>query len=208
MVCRCESARIRIPRHPGPGSVVSSHTTVACPLRWVEQADRLAASHLQGEVVDRGEAAVAVGQVPAVDRRWHCHRCLSCGMRVMSSRTADPRSRLSSWSASGSSSTVASAARRAARGSSAMRCAGLVAAAGPPCGRGVVGADQQAVGRQLGHQCRGRLGPPQLGGCLPHRDTRFAAHQPQRLPLRLGQASASDPRPVDLRSGAGTVPPR
>jgi hypothetical protein len=33
-----------------------------------EQAHRLARSHLQRHIVDRGELAIAVGQIPAVDR--------------------------------------------------------------------------------------------------------------------------------------------
>ena len=54
-----------------------------------EQAHRFAGPNLQRHIVDRGELAVAVGQVPAVDRHRqrsaHDHR--SCSRRVIVSRT-------------------------------------------------------------------------------------------------------------------------
>ncbi len=141
--------------------------------------------------------AVAVGQVLTVDRKRRCHGCLSCSMRVNLGENL--QSALKAVELAG----VQFVEHR--RQCGPPRGAGLVGDAlrglgqpqpAHPAVVGVDGADQQAVGRQLGHQRRCRVGyQPQLAGGLPHRDTRLTADQSQHLGLRLGQACGVEPSP-------------
>ena len=175
--------------HRRQGGQHAHHGGLARSVR-AEQADASRRSRTcRREVVDRGEVAVAVGQVPTVDRKRR-HGCLSCSMRVISASTSNPRSRLSSWLGSSSSSTADSAARRAARDSSAMRCAGSVSRSRPTRRSSASTVRmQQAVGRELGHQGRRGVGnQPQLGGRLADGDVRLAADQAQQFGLRLRSA--------------------
>src|SRR6476659_4050186 len=167
-----------------------------------EQPDRFAAAHLQAEIVDRGELAVAVRQVPTVDRKRRRHGCLSCSMWVISASTSSPRSRLSSWPGSSSSSTADSATRRAARDSSAMRCAGSVSRSRPtlrssestvrisrPSAASLDTSVEAVLGTSPNSVAASRT---EIPGCRPTKRSISACDWVNPV--------ASNPRPVDRRS--------
>ena len=133
--CRAGSRSPKIRTSPSCTgvSVVSTRTTVVLPAPLGPSRPTVSpALHLEVQVVDRGEVAVAVGQVAAVDGR---RAVTASSSRQQSGHVGQHRQAVGQVGRSGRRRGVRAprsrAARRAARDSSAMRCADSVSRSRP-----------------------------------------------------------------------------